>query len=135
MLFVLHKNTKSFQIDITELQNRLNQEMNEKSNLTRDIQHLLDELDNLRARENAIETQFIRERDEIKGHYEFEKIDLLRQYHDENARIKAQLEEEKRRRKQLEDDLEALKRRYVNGGGPSTVDSGSGGLLRYRHTY
>lgn len=109
--------------------------MNEKSNLTRDIQHLLDELDNLRARESAIETQFIRERDEIKGHYEFEKIDLLRQYHDENARIKAQLEEEKRRRKQLEDDLEALKRRYVNCGGPSVVDSGSGGMLRYRHTY
>lgn len=102
--------------------------MNEKSNLTRDIQHLLDELDNLRARETAIETQYIRERDEIKGHYEFEKIDLLRQYHEENTRIKIQLDEEKRRRKQLEDEIEILRRKLANQGvSTSVVDGASGG--------
>ena len=102
--------------------------MNEKSNLTRDIQHLLDELDNLRARETAIETQYIRERDEIKGHYEFEKIDLLRQYHEENTRFKIQLDEEKRRRKQLEDEIEILRRKLANQGvSTSVVDGSSGG--------
>jgi predicted RNase H-like nuclease (RuvC/YqgF family) len=101
--------------------------MNEKSNLNRDIQHLLDELDNLRARETAIETQFIRERDEIKGHYEFEKIDLLRQYHDENSRMKAQLDDEKRRRKQLEDEIEMLRRKLTVQGVSTNVDTGSGG--------
>ena len=102
--------------------------MNEKSNLTRDIQHLLDELDNLRARETAIETQYIRERDEIKGHYEFEKIDLLRQYHEENTRFKIQLDEEKRKRKQLEDEIEILRRKLANQGvSTSVVDGSSGG--------
>lgn len=105
------------------MQNRLNQEMNEKSNLTCDIQHLLDVLDNLKARENAIETQYIRERDEIKGHYEFEKIDLLRQYHEENTRLKVQLDEEKRRRQQLEDEIEILRRKLAAHGGPARVDS------------
>ena len=103
--------------------------MNEKSNLTRDIQHLLDELDNLRTRENAIETQFIRERDEIKGHYEFEKIDLLRQYHEENSRMKAQLDEENRRRKQLEDEIDILRRKLAAQGVTTNVDSGSGGKV------
>ena len=102
--------------------------MNEKSNLTRDIQHLLDELDNLRARETAIETQYIRERDEIKGHYEFEKIDLLRQYHEENTRFKIQLDEEKRKRKQLEDEIEILRKKLANQGvSTSVVDGSSGG--------
>lgn len=103
--------------------------MNEKSNLTHDIQHLLDELDNLRARENAVETQFVRERDEIKGHYEFEKIDLLRQYHEENTRIKIQLDEEKRRRKQLEDEIEMLRRKLAAQGVNTNVDTGSGGKV------
>lgn len=101
--------------------------MNEKSNLNRDIQNLLDELDNLRARENAIETQFIRERDEIKGHYEFEKIDLLRQYHEENTRIKVQLDDEKRRREQLEDEVEILRRKLGAQGVSAFVDTGRGG--------
>ena len=103
--------------------------MNDKSNLNHDIQHLLDELDNLRARENAIETQFIRERDEIKGHYEFEKIDLLRQYHDENGRIKAQLDEEKKRRKELEDEIDILRRKLAAQGVNTNVGSGSGGKV------
>lgn len=112
-----------YKVDITELQNRLTMEMDEKGNLTRDIQQLLDQLDSLRTRENAIETQFLRERDEIKGHYEFEKIDILRQYHEENARMKAQLEEEKKKRKQLEDEIEMLKRRSST----PTFTGGDGG--------
>ena len=119
-----------YKVDITELQNRLTLEMNEKGNLTRDIQHLLDELDNLRTRENVIETQFLRERDEIKGHYEFEKIDTLRQYHEENAKMKGQLADEKKKRKQLEDEIEMLKRRistHTFTGGDAGGGGGSGG--------
>lgn len=121
-----------YKVDIMELQNRLTMEMNEKGNLTRDIQHLLDELDNLRTRESAIETQFVRERDEIKGRYESEKIDMLRQYHDENTRIKVQLDEETRKRKGLEDEVDRVKRTGVSAhtvaGGDSTHGRNLGDL-------
>lgn len=62
----------------------------------------------------------------FKGHYEFEKVDILRQYHEENARFKAQLQDEKKKRKQLEDEIENLKRRLGAGGGGSGA-GGTGG--------